>query len=160
MDAAYEVERNRSVVGAAFGFVLGWARVTDHDVIRNMLLLREPDVFLIMMSAIATAALGVRALRALKARAIVDDSPVNWKVEPPAKRHIGGSVLFGLGWSIAATCPGPVAAQLGRGQFAGLWTVRRPFDRNTRVRPPAHTEHGSRGTEVRRRHRRRIVRFR
>jgi len=111
------------VVGAAFGFVLGWARVTDHDVIRNMLLLREPDVFLIMMSAIATAALGVRALRALKARAIVDDSPVNWKVEPPAKRHIGGSVLFGLGWSIAATCPGPVAAQLGRGQFAGLFTV-------------------------------------
>jgi uncharacterized membrane protein YedE/YeeE len=109
--------------GAAFGFVLGWARLTDYDVIRNMLLLREPDVFLIMMSAIATAAVGVRTLRALKTTSMVDDSPVNWTVEPPATRHVAGSVLFGLGWSVAATCPGPVAAQLGRGQFAGLFTV-------------------------------------
>lgn len=109
--------------GAAFGFVLGWAPLTDYDVIRNMLLLREPDVFLIMMSAIATAAVGVRALRASKASAIVDENPVNWKVEPPASRHVTGSVLFGLGWSVAATCPGPVAAQLGRGQFTGLFTV-------------------------------------
>jgi uncharacterized membrane protein YedE/YeeE len=109
--------------GAAFGFVLGWARLTDYDVIRNMLLLRESDVFLIMMSAIATAAVGIRALRAMETRAIVDESPVNWKVEPPATRHVAGSVLFGLGWSVAATCPGPVAAQLGRGQFAGLFTI-------------------------------------
>lgn len=27
--------------GTGFGFVLGWARLTDYDVIRNMLLLRE-----------------------------------------------------------------------------------------------------------------------
>jgi uncharacterized membrane protein YedE/YeeE len=109
--------------GAVFGFVLGWARLTDYDVIRNMLLLREPDVFLIMMSAIATAAVGVRVLRALQARAIVDDTLVSWKVEPPGTRHVTGSVLFGLGWSVAATCPGPVAAQIGRGQFAGLFTI-------------------------------------
>ena len=109
--------------GAAFGFVLGWARLTDPDVIRNMLLLREPDVFLLMMSAIATGAIGVRALRAVKARAIVDDTLVSWKVEPPRTRHVTGSVLFGLGWSVAATCPGPVAAQIGRGQFAGLFTI-------------------------------------
>jgi uncharacterized protein len=109
--------------GTAFGFVLGWARLTDYDVIRNMLLLREPDVFLLMMSAIATAAIGIRTLRALKVRAIVDDTPVDWKLEPPRTRHVVGSVVFGLGWSIAATCPGPVAAQLGRGQFASLFTI-------------------------------------
>ncbi len=109
--------------GTAFGFVLGWARLTDYDVIRNMLLLREPDVFLIMMSAIATAAVGVRALRASKARAIVDHTPVTWGAQAPRRQHVAGSVLFGVGWSIAATCPGPVAAQLGRGQFAGLFTV-------------------------------------
>ena len=34
-----------------------------------------------------------------------------------------GSVLFGLGWSIAGTCPGPAAAQLGAGQWACLFTL-------------------------------------
>jgi hypothetical protein len=49
--------------GVIFGFVLSWARLTDPAVIRNMLLLREAHVFLIMGSAIAVAAVGVRLLR-------------------------------------------------------------------------------------------------
>jgi hypothetical protein len=39
--------------GVAFAYVLGWARLTDYDVMRNMLLPREPDVFLIMISVAA-----------------------------------------------------------------------------------------------------------
>jgi hypothetical protein len=109
--------------GAAFGFVLGWARLTDYDVIRNMLLLREPDVFLVIGSAIATAAVGVRLLRASKARSLLDGTPVTWKVQAPRTQHVLGSVLFGVGWSVAATCPGPVAAQLGRGQLAAAFTI-------------------------------------
>jgi uncharacterized membrane protein YedE/YeeE len=109
--------------GLAFGFVLGWARLTDYDVIRNMLLLREPDVFLLMMSAIATAAIGARALRLFKVTTVLDRTPIAWTVEAPRARHVVGSVVFGVGWSVAATCPGPVAAQVGRGQFAGLFTM-------------------------------------
>lgn len=109
--------------GTAFGFILGWARLTDYDVIHNMLLLREPDVFLLMMSGIATATIGVRALRFLKVKTILDGATVDWKVERPRTQHVIGSALFGLGWSVAATCPGPVAAQLGRGQFVGLFTI-------------------------------------
>jgi len=44
-------------------------------------------------------------------------------VQAPHRHHVAGGVLFGLGWSIAATCPGPVAAQLGRGQFVSLFTI-------------------------------------
>jgi uncharacterized protein len=111
------------VSGMAFGFILGWAQMTDYDVIRNMLLLREPDVFLLIMSAIATAAVGIRVLRRLQVRTIVGRSPVTWKVEAPRTKHVMGGVLFGLGWSIAATCPGPLAAQLGRGQLVALFTM-------------------------------------
>jgi uncharacterized membrane protein YedE/YeeE len=111
------------IFGTAFGFVLGWARLTDYDVIHDMLMLREPDVFLIMGSAIATAAVGVRVLRAFRVRSIVDGTPVKWAVDTPRPKHLWGSALFGVGWSVAATCPGPVAAQVGRGQFAGLFTI-------------------------------------
>ena len=33
-----------------------------------------------------------------------------------------GSALFGIGWAVAGTCPGPAAAQIGQGHLAGLFT--------------------------------------
>jgi uncharacterized membrane protein YedE/YeeE len=110
-------------IGAAFGFIVGWARLTDYDVVRDMLLLRHPDVFLLMISAMVTAAIGARLLRALHVRSVLDATPIAWTTQSPLRKHVAGSVLFGIGWSLAGTCPGPVAAQLGRGQFAALFTI-------------------------------------
>jgi uncharacterized membrane protein YedE/YeeE len=31
------------------------------------------------------------------------------------RRHITGSLLFGLGWGISDACPGPIATQIGQG---------------------------------------------
>jgi uncharacterized protein len=109
--------------GIAFGFLLGWARLTDYDVIRDMLLLRHADVFLLMMSAMLTAAIGVRLLRALNVRSVLDHAPIAWTTESPRRQHVIGGVVFGIGWSLAGTCPGPVAAQLGRGQIAAVFTI-------------------------------------
>ena len=108
--------------GAVFGFTLAWARLTDPRVIRDMLLLKEPHVFLIMGSAVAIAAVGVRALKANCPRAIVTGEPIGWVVEPPRPRHVAGSVLFAVGWTVAGTCPcpGPVAAMVGEGRLVGL----------------------------------------
>jgi uncharacterized protein len=111
------------VVGIGFGFVLGWARLTDYDVIHRMLLLRELDVFLMMGAAMATAAIASRLLRAAGARTLAGGAPVAWSITRPTREHVIGSMIFGAGWAIAGTCPGPVAAQLGRGQFATLFAV-------------------------------------
>jgi uncharacterized membrane protein YedE/YeeE len=109
--------------GVAFGFTLAWARLTDPRVIRDMLLLDEPHVFLIMGSAVAIAAIGVRVLKARGARCLVTGEPVGWSLEPPATRHVTGSMLFARGWTVAGTCPGPVAAMIGEGQLVGLPVV-------------------------------------
>ena len=109
------------VFGVGFGFVLGWARLNDPDVIYAMLRLREPYVFLIMGSAIATATLGARLLRARHARAVLGGAPVSWRIAMPTRDHVVGSIFFGLGWSIACTCPGPIAVQIGRGEISGAF---------------------------------------
>ena len=111
------------VVGIGFGFMLGWARLTDYDVIHDMLLLRELDVFLLMGAAIATAAVAIRLLRARGGRSLVGGWPIAWTVTRPTRNHVIGSMVFGLGWGVSGTCPGPVAAQLGRGQLAALFTL-------------------------------------
>ena len=106
--------------GVVFGFTLAWAHLTDPRVIRDMLLLKEPHVFLIMGSAVAIAAIGVRVLKLSNARCIVTGEPVDWTVEQPRTRHVAGSILFGIGWTVAGTCPGPVAAMIGEGRLAGV----------------------------------------
>ena len=109
--------------GVVFGFTLAWARLTDPRVIRDMLLLKEAHVFLIMGSAVAIAAIGVRVLKASCAQCIVTGEPISWSVERPQTRHVAGSILFGIGWTVAGTCPGPVAAMIGEGRLVGVPVV-------------------------------------
>ena len=56
-------------------------------------------------------------------RAFLTAEPVGWSVERPEARHVTGSVLFGAGWAIAGTCPGPVAVMIGEGRFGGLFVA-------------------------------------
>jgi uncharacterized membrane protein YedE/YeeE len=106
--------------GMGFGFLLSWARLSDPTVIRNMLLLREAHVFLIMGSAVVVAAVGLRLLRIAGSHAFVTGEAIGWSVQRPEPRHVIGSVIFGAGWSVAGTCPGPVAAMIGEGKLGGL----------------------------------------
>jgi uncharacterized membrane protein YedE/YeeE len=106
--------------GAGFGFLMSWAGLSDATVIRNMLLLREGHVFLFMGSAVLVAAVGLRLLRAFRLRAGITGEPIAWSLDRIERRHIIGSLLFGAGWSLAGTCPGPVAAMIGQGKLGGL----------------------------------------
>jgi uncharacterized protein len=109
--------------GLAFGFMLAWTQMVDPDAIRRMLLLEDAYLFLVMFSAIGVAFGGVRLLRRLRFRALLTGAPVTWEASRPRSRHVYGSVLFGAGWGIACTCPGPAAAQLGAGMAWSLATI-------------------------------------
>lgn len=109
--------------GAVFGFVLGWARVTDPRAIQDMLLLEDPHLFLMMGSGVATAFVGLRVLRAVKARSLLGAEPISWSISRPRKAQVLGSVLFGAGWALALTCPAPATALLGRGSLSALLIV-------------------------------------
>ncbi len=114
--------------GALFGFVLGWARLHEPATIYRMLRLMEPDVFLIMGSAIATATFGARLLRRTHARTWIGAQPVSWTTAAPTRRHVVGSILFGLGWSVACVCPGPAAVVARYGARAPVAESRLRYD--------------------------------
>lgn len=111
-----------ALLGVVFGFVLAWAKVSDYDTIRSMLLLQDPYVFLMMGSGVATAFVGLRLLRKAGATTVVGSAKVAWSPSRIERRHITGSVVFGAGWALAGACPGPVAVQLGQGRFAAVFT--------------------------------------
>jgi len=102
-----------ALLGVAFGFVLSWTQLTSPDRIRSMLLLEDTYYYLMMATAVVIGTVGVRALRR---RRTVTASPL-------ARRHVTGSVLFGIGWAVTNACPGPIAAQIGQGTAWALVTL-------------------------------------
>jgi uncharacterized membrane protein YedE/YeeE len=110
-------------VGAVFGATLSWTGLSSPDVIRDGLLFRSSYLFLFFGSAVATAFVGLRLLRARRERAVLVDRPVRWSVDRPQRRHLVGSVIFGVGWGVAGACPGPIATQLGQGVWWSVFTI-------------------------------------
>ena len=112
-----------AVVGAIFGFTLVWSGLTDPAVIRRGLLFEDSYLFLFFAAALGTAFAGMQALRRLRPRALLTGEPVEWKVERPDRRRLAGAGVFGVGWAVAGSCPGPIAAQVAQGAWWGLFTL-------------------------------------
>lgn len=112
-----------AVFGVGFGGVLAWAQLTDPDRIRQMLLLEDAHYYLMMATAFAVGTLGIRVLLRSRAHALMTGEPITVELSPVERRHVTGSVLFGLGWAVTNACPGPIAAQLGQGLWWSLLTL-------------------------------------
>jgi uncharacterized protein len=110
------------VLGTYFGIVLTKAQVISWYKIRAMFFFQEPDLYLIIGSAVVVGGISIFLIRKFKLK--------TWAGEPltiPGKAlnkgtYIGG-FLFGLGWFITGTCPGPIYAQLGSGEYWALFTL-------------------------------------
>jgi uncharacterized protein len=111
------------LLGIAFGFLISWGQFSDPDRIRDMLLLRDAYLYLMMAGAVAVSFVGLRLLRRARARTLLTGEPIWYEVGRPEPRHIVGAAIFGVGWSIADSCPAPVAAQLTQGVAWSLFTI-------------------------------------
>ena len=112
-----------AIVGVIFGFTLCWCGMSDPAVMREALLLQDAYLYLMFVSALVVAVGGQRLLRRAQARALLTDEQLTCPRERPGRRHIVGSVVFGLGWAIADACPGPIATQVGQGIPWALFTL-------------------------------------
>jgi uncharacterized membrane protein YedE/YeeE len=112
-----------AALGGAFGFLISWGQFSDPDRIRDMLLLRDPYLYLMMASAVAVGFVGLRLLRRAQAKALFTGQPLRYEVTKPERRHIVGAAIFGVVWSIADSCPAPIAAQLTQGVVWSVFTI-------------------------------------
>lgn len=110
------------LVGAFFGLVLTKSEVVTWHKIRAMFHFQEPDLYLIIGSAVAVAALLVWLVKRFKPHTPFGE-PVAVPDKPMHKGVFYGGFLFGLGWYVTGTCPGPIYAQLGGGEIYAVFTL-------------------------------------
>ncbi|MDB5103345.1 MAG: transporter [Fibrobacteres bacterium] len=110
------------LLGAWFGMVLTKAQVISWYKIRNMFFFREPDLYLIIGSAVVVGAASVFLIKRFRLRTVSGEA-----LRIPGKTLTRGTVIggfiFGLGWFITGTCPGPIYAQLGSGELWAGFTL-------------------------------------
>ena len=109
------------LLGIYFGVVLTKAQVISWFKIQNMFFLREPDLYLIIGSAVITGALSLWVFRRLHLKTqfgkeiVIPEKALN-------KGTFIGGFIFGLGWFITGACPGPIFAQIGAGEWLAWLT--------------------------------------
>jgi uncharacterized protein len=96
------------VSGIGFGFLLQKGRLAKYQTILGQLLLKDWTAFKVMMTAIATGAVGVYFL--VESGATRLDV---WPFQPAAM--LVGAVLFGIGIAVIGYCPGTGMAGAGEG---------------------------------------------
>lgn len=113
-----------ALVGVIFGVVLSWSGMASPDVIRDALLFEDAYLYFMFASAVATAWAGQALLRRrADRRALLTGDRLTYGRARVERRHVVGSLLFGIGWGIADACPGPIAAQVGQGVGWALFTL-------------------------------------
>ena len=116
------MKRAGLLFGAGFGFLLAAAGLNRYDVIHNMLRLKDIQPYLIMGSAMVVA---MPILFVLERRGWT--TPLGGKLALTrarvAPKNIYGGAVFGAGWAVAGTCPGPALAMLASGAFSALFVM-------------------------------------
>ena len=108
-------------LGAIFGFVLSRSGAADYDMIQGMFLFERFQLYGIMGVAVLLTAGGLQLIRR-RGRTLAGCA-VAFEEKQLNRGSIAGGLLFGIGWSIAGMCPGPILVNIGEGKiyaFAAL----------------------------------------
>src|SRR5918996_3402165 len=113
------------LLGTIFGFVLSRSGAADYNYIQQMFLFEGFQLYGIIGSAVVFTAPGLRLIRRRGRSAF--GRPLQLETKSSHRGNIVGGVLFGVGWSMAGMCPGPIFVNIGEGKiYAGAGLARAP----------------------------------
>jgi hypothetical protein len=106
------------LLGTIFGFVLSRSGAADYNYIQGMFLFERFQLYGIIGTAVVLTAPGLWLIQR-RGRTVLGH-PLHVELKPMNRGTIVGSALFGVGWSIAGMCPGPILVNIGEGKVYAL----------------------------------------
>jgi uncharacterized membrane protein YedE/YeeE len=106
------------IFGVIFGVVLSRSGAADYDMIQGMFLFERFQLYGIIGVAVLVTMPGLWLMK--RRGRIFGGAPLEIDVKPFHRGNIIGGLLFGVGWSIAGMCPGPVLVNIGEGKIYAL----------------------------------------
>jgi uncharacterized membrane protein YedE/YeeE len=110
------------LVGFVFGIVLTKSEAVSWYRIYEMFQFQSFHMYGIIMVAIGTGIIGLQIIKRIQLKNIKGQPIVIQDKESGSFRYWIGGILFGLGWALVGSCPGPIFILLGAG-FAPMILV-------------------------------------
>lgn len=107
------------LVGVIFGIVLTKSEAVSWYRIYEMFHFQSFHMFGIIMTAIGVGVIGIQLMKRSNAKDITGQPIVVPNKAKGFRNYITGGTLFGLGWGLVGTCPGPMYILVG----AGYWAI-------------------------------------
>jgi uncharacterized membrane protein YedE/YeeE len=106
------------VLGTLFGFVLSRSGAADYNYIQAMFLFESIQLYGILATAVTLTAAGMWLIN--RGGQTAGGAPIAIELKPLHRGNVVGGLLFGIGWSIAGMCPGPILVNIGEGKIYAL----------------------------------------
>lgn len=107
-------------LGVVFGFLLVLAGATTFDMQAAMFLFKDFQLPIVLAVAMVTGIVGVWMLRRMRANSLIAQEKIEFSPVIFSSRLFLGSLFFGIGWALTASCPGTAVAMIGEGKLAGF----------------------------------------
>lgn len=107
------------LVGIVLGVVMTKSEAVSWYRIYEMFNFQSFHMYGIIIVAIVTGLIGLQIFKRKNVKNIIGKPIIIADKEKRFTRYIVGGILFGLGWGLVGTCPGPIFTLIG----AGFWSV-------------------------------------
>jgi uncharacterized protein len=101
--------------GTVFGFVLSRSGAADYNYIQAMFLFTNLQLYGIIGTAVVLTAPGLWLIKRYGRTAL--GRPIEIELKARNRGNVVGGLLFGVGWSMAGMCPGPIFVNIGEGKI-------------------------------------------
>lgn len=107
-------------IGILFGIVMYKSEAASWFRIYEMFQFQSFHMYGIIGTALSLGILGTWLIKKYKMRAL-DGEPIKFTPKDKSfSRYMYGGILFGLGWALAGSCPGPIYTLIGAGYISIL----------------------------------------
>ena len=103
------------LVGFIFGIVLTKSEAVSWYRIYEMFKFQSFHMFGIIGTALFVGVVGIQLIKRKQLKDINNETIVIPNKEPGNTRYWIGGLLFGLGWALVGSCPGPIFILIGAG---------------------------------------------
>jgi uncharacterized protein len=103
------------LIGIIFGIVMFKSEAASWFRIYEMFQFESFHMYGIIGSALILGVLGTWLIKKYKLKSI-DGEPITFNPKDKSfSRYMFGGIIFGLGWALAGSCPGPIYTLIGAG---------------------------------------------